>query len=65
MFVYRVGVFPGSAGPYLRDYGSGKGRGDALLLAIGCGDFCDAPVAAAGAAGHTEDAAAACQHCHP
>uniref|UniRef100_A0A671E751 Alanine--tRNA ligase n=1 Tax=Rhinolophus ferrumequinum TaxID=59479 RepID=A0A671E751_RHIFE len=43
----------------------GEGKGDGLLLATGCGHRCDAPVAAAGAAGHTEGAAAACQHCHP
>lgn len=40
-------------------------RMNMLLLAIGCRHCCDAPVAAAGAAGHTEGAATACQHCYP
>ena len=36
-----------------------------LLLTTGRGHRHDAPVAAAGASGHTEGAAAACQHCRP
>lgn len=59
------GLFPGPAGPCLRDCGSGRGEDDIVLLAVGCGHCCDAPVAAAGAAGHTEGATTTRQHCCP
>lgn len=44
---------------------TGRGAADVLCVGLGCGHCSDAPVAAAGAAGLTEGAAAACQHCYP
>ena len=58
-------LFPGPAGPCLRDHDSVGPGSDMLLLTTGRGHRHDAPVAAAGASGHTEGAAAACQHCRP
>lgn len=59
------GPFPSPAGPCLRDRDSVGPGSDMPLLTTGRGHRHDAPVATAGASGHTEGAAAACQHCHP
>lgn len=58
-------LFPGPAGPCLRDHDSVGPGSEMLLLTTGRGHRHDAPVAAAGASGRTEGAAAACQHCRP
>ena len=59
------GPFPSPAGPCLRDRDSVGPGGDMPLLTTGRGHRHNAPVATAGASGHTEGAAAACQHCRP